>query len=299
MKYLKQLTQFLAILALTTSSALAAGSGTSGKGPGGTGGGDALKSTHEELENITAKLYEHVYHVSDSALAHGDSLKIMDRELTPQLKEISTKVLGSPFFTINHATVDYLAHMKFDIVDTACYEGAVEKDASTPYEKNARVCLSALRLSRFPRASLKIVILPILFHEMAHQFQLGESEANALQELAGLQLEYRPIFVSAYVGRAICAQASQNFDAKEKFNLILYTEGSHLPSINTFGGERAAKSSLIRCGSNATATYRGLDELTQRVTLLPSSTLTAKEKSDLLAFAQVPTKNVFDLDEVP
>ncbi len=140
--------------------------------------------------------------------------------------------------------------------------------------------------------------MPILFHEMAHQFKLGESEANALQKLADLQLEYRPIFVSAYVGRAICAQASQNFDAKEKFSLILYTEGSSLPSINTFGGERAAKSSLMRCGANATATYRGLDALTQKISLVPSSTLTAKEKSDLLAFAKVPRKDVFDLDAI-
>ncbi len=162
MNYLKQLTQIFAILVITTSSAFAAGGSTSGKGPGGTGGGDALKSTHEELENITENLYQHVYHVSDGALANTESLKITNRELSSQLKEISTKVLGSPFFTINHATVDYLAHMKFDIVDTPCYEDEVDpislavkkstipKDASTPYEKNSKVCLSALRLSRFP-----------------------------------------------------------------------------------------------------------------------------------------------------
>ena len=72
-----------------------------------------------------------------------------------------------------------------------CDDGGTPSDSSTLRKKGAVICLSATRLSRFPGSTLKVALIPLIFHEIAHQFGFGEAEARAFQRLADLHLKYR------------------------------------------------------------------------------------------------------------
>ncbi len=282
---LKRFALVFATIFVSCSSVLAAGGGnTDPNGPGGTGGGNVLRSDRKDLEEEIYYLSSSIWDISDRKLA-GNSFKITQSDLKPELKQVSLQVLGSPFFTINDETMNYLKGLKFEIINGPCFEGKDEKDASTEYRKNSPICLSASRLSRFPKASLKSVLLPILFHEMTHQFGLGEKEANALQKLAELHIKYRPIFLSAFRARMICAGASKKLSDLQIKDLQTY-EKNHFGQIYNLGRGEPTMAGLMQCGSQGTSTLIAMTDFKEKAPFVTSesSGLSEKEKSDLIVF---------------
>ena len=204
-----------------------------GNGGGGTGGGDVQKSTRADLEAAVHSIWDPISSISDVSdkftwepdlAVEFAPLSITGEPLKPELAKITQAINGTPFFAVSeNLTMYILTQLKFNIVDGPCFEGTEEKDASTKFEKSAPICLSATRLSRFPKSSLHEALLPIIFHEVAHQFGFAEPEANAFQDLAALQMRYRAAYLSSLRAEKSCAVATkakiQESDKADLLNL--------------------------------------------------------------------------------
>ncbi len=289
----KRLALLLTSILLTTGPLWAAG-GSSGKGPGGTGGGNISKSTRADLQEVIDHMYETTWEISDSYLMGGD-FKITTHVENSDLKSVTSKVLNSDHFSVNTATREYFRNLKFEIVDAPCFEDDEEKDASTPYKKNAPICLSATRLSRYPKSVLKTVLLPIIFHEIAHQFNLGEPEARALQALAELHLKYRTIFLASMRTQLICGTSTQSLTSSQYQDLVELNAslGGKGVSIARSKGKLLLQQ-LLQCSAEANAasiTLKAAFDGNPKVDN-DSFGLTAKEKSDLLAFHGTNDKSI-------
>ena len=233
------------------SAASSAGeAGVNNSGPGGTGGGDALHSNHEDLQEVVDNFYQSIWQISDSYLA-GGAFQITNQELEPQLRSVVKMVLGTQFFSVSKETSDYLKGLKYNIIDTPCYDRGVEKDASTEYRKNAPVCLSAKRLWRFPKSLLRAAVLPLLFHELAHQNGLNEEDANKLEQLADIHLKFRALYLAGFRAQTFCGGASKMTDSKEKIRLLSYGNNGEHFIVSSFGGEANILTTTLQCGSQA------------------------------------------------
>jgi hypothetical protein len=220
---LKRLAAIFVTILLTTGPVLAE---SSESGPGGTGGGNSLRSTRADLDEVIAHLDESLTRLRD---AEGVSeFKITKNVLSPELSAITNRILQSSQFSINDVAGSYIFRMKFNIVNAPCYEGHDERDASTDFKIGAPVCLSAPRLARFPKSALKLALLPLLFHEMAHQHGYGEAEARAFQRLAEIQIQFHRVSMNLYQTRENCILASDS-SSLEQWQEFINDERMILP----------------------------------------------------------------------
>lgn len=174
-------------------------------GGNGSGGGFVEKSTRADLEEVVANLPEQIWESSDRYMT-GGMILMTTQPMPPKLARLSKAILGSDGFSINEQTTDYVKALKFNIVDGVCTDSGHDSDASTAYQKNATICLSAENLARYPKSELKTVLLPLIFHEIAHQFGFtSEDDANMFESLVSLHLKYREIFYSAWRAQLSCA----------------------------------------------------------------------------------------------
>jgi hypothetical protein len=201
-----------------TAAPLCAFAGSMGGSEG--GGGNANSSTRQDLEEIVKNFDRHLWEISDNYL-FGGPISTTKTLLKPELANITSTVLGAPAFNLNSETITILKKSKFVIVDGPCMDGGKETDASTFYKRESEICLSAPRLARFPKSVLREALVPLLFHELAHQYGLGEAEANALQQLAEIQLKYRPIYLSGHRAHIQCAFVTKANLSVEQKNEVL------------------------------------------------------------------------------
>ena len=259
------------------------------RGGSDVGGGDVHGSTRADLEEVVNNLSRHIWEISDSYL-FGGPLRLTNQPLNPDLLTLSNQILKSPYFTVTPSAASYMRHLKFEILSGPCYEGSEERDASTKHQLNAPICLSAKLLARFPKSGLKAAVLPLIFHEIAHQYGHDETEARAFQDLAEIHLNYRGIFLSALRARFECAFASETLSNIQKQELIDFA--AQMPgaySITTWpnfpSGNRL--SVLLPCATNAGSAGENLERNFDGDgwTAQNFSTLTSKEKSTLIAYS--------------
>jgi hypothetical protein len=60
-------------------------------------------------------------------------------------------------------------------------EGSAAMDSSTIHKLNSPICVNVNSLARYPSESLKVELIPLLFHEWTHQLGFGEREAIEFQ----------------------------------------------------------------------------------------------------------------------
>lgn len=168
------------------------------------GGGNIQKSTRSDLENIVGNWDRFASEISDGHLV-GQTFRTTKRSLNSQLEPVVKALTGETYFTMSDNLSPYVRHVRFNIIDGACLDDGKPRDASTAHEKDAVICLSASRLARFPRAVLRQIFIPLVLHEVTHQFGFGETEANQIQALAELHLKYRPLYLAAWRARGNCA----------------------------------------------------------------------------------------------
>ncbi|MBL7542613.1 MAG: hypothetical protein JNL11_02300 [Bdellovibrionaceae bacterium] len=190
------------------------------KGTAGGGGGNVNKSTRADLNEIISTMYRHLDQVSDRYLV-GREMKITSQPLSNDLSRITKRILGTEHYTLTPSFIGYVKSLKYEIVDGPCIHEDEERDASTEYKKDAPICLSASRLARFPKSALKQTLIPLIFHEVAHQYGFNEGEANAFQELSELYIDYREIYLSSLRARISCGVISNSLSPKQKDEIAL------------------------------------------------------------------------------
>ena len=174
-------------------------------------GGNVIQSTKADLQDVVQEISSYVDEVSDHFLFSDVSPDITSKPLPIRLAKITQTIFGQPRFAMPFNFTFFLSEYSHlvKIVDGPCYEAGIEKDASTEFRKSAPICLSASRLARFPKAALKSAVLPLLFHEAAHQYGFGEADANAFQALAEIHLKFRMIYSASQSTLSICAHPAQ------------------------------------------------------------------------------------------
>ena len=175
------------------------------------GGGNGKKSTLQDLKGYSFGIDYELLMIGDMWLnADWDKgLNVTQTPLSKELSGITQKILGRDFFTLGK-------HMKFPktygrvkVVDGPCYEGNVETDSSSEIGKvNGEICLSGTRLTRIPKFAFREAIMPLIFHEIAHQFGYDEAHAQAFQDLTELYMAFRKPTVLLDTALFRCAQVS-------------------------------------------------------------------------------------------
>lgn len=258
-------------------------------GPGEGGGGNVSKSTRADLEEVVNTIGRHIDDISDRKLV-GREIRVTNQPLKRELEDITISILGIPYFTVNEKIVDHLKGLKFEIIDGPCFHGSEEKDASILSQKSSTICLSASRLSRFPKAALKQTLLPLLFHEVAHQFGFDEPEANAFQELASLHLTYRTIYLSAIRARFVCSFASNSLSDSQKRETLESLEKVWGTVYSTWPSseDRNRSFSFATCAVRANSTGENLERLYDGSVwnLIETVTLTPRERQLLLTYSE-------------
>lgn len=225
------------------------------------GGGFVQKSTRADLEEVVSSWDRIVWEASDSYLVNMP-LKLTSVPISAYyLREMTQKMIGLDFFSVTNSYKDYLKELKFKIQDEPCIDNKKEKDASTQKKKNAEICLSASRLSRFPKSTLRQIMLPLVAHEVAHQFGYEEPEANAFQDLAALNLVYREVFLSAQRTYA-CKFASSVVDNRGPEQMNIYMWPSMQQKLTTISYTAEGKINLqTSCAVRAYSTGENLERV--------------------------------------
>lgn len=199
LRFCRQVFRMALLLSLFSCTAY---SGTSAMG-----GGNGLRSTKKELtEFVQTSLAEHLpdlislrYFIQQSS---DQDVQFPLAELPPKLKEMNLKINRWEHFVgayVNPKESDDSPKIQIKdlirIVDGPCYHGKLKADASTSMNKlNAKICLSASRLSRFPKSTFHRVIPPLIFHELAHQHGFNERFAIAFQKQADFHYKIKRIW---------------------------------------------------------------------------------------------------------
>jgi len=151
------------------------------------GGGDGFTSTVEqvrkEVNNLSDPLtgLEEVY--SKAFLSHRlDPKNVDDQDVKAVLNAFGPHNLLSGLYT-------EIKNSKY-MPQSACYDTLEKKsmfskgelkDASTPYQKFGDICFNENTLTRYPKEELKLEVVALAFHEIAHHYNFNETVAHKFQ----------------------------------------------------------------------------------------------------------------------
>jgi hypothetical protein len=149
-------------------------------GPGASGGGNGIGSSADDVKKalVDAKLNLGVF--LHSASIYSDSA------LSPSLVKNAQAQKVLQAWLEKDGSVEKI----ISDIDNSEYKPQANEcpsqsdddhDGSTLHKKNAPVCFSTDRLSRFPKWALDAELVALAAHEHAHHFGFGESDARAIQ----------------------------------------------------------------------------------------------------------------------
>lgn len=232
----------------------------------GAGGGNVQRSSREDLEEIVNNIGHHLGRMSAEFMG-GQTLRTSTPKIPNPFEKLTLTIFKSKTFGVTEDIRKAYGYPKrYEIVDGACFDRDLgeRRDSSTEIgDRDATICLSADRLSRFPRRALKNAVLPLIFHEIAHQYGFKEKDANAFQDLANFHLTYGPLFLSATRARLSCALSSDHdFDQTERSDILNATAKAFAP-VEWPADRRSADRTQTRsiCIFNAVKTGQALEDL--------------------------------------
>ena len=138
-----------------------------------SGGGNGPQSTVAEAENAI-KGVEYGAHavIMYTGLNKPEVLKKIENN---EVREALTKIINEPLWDFSSNVILGQAQepriIEFNILKTQKCSGENNKeaDASTSFKPGAKICISALGLSRYPGNELTTETTALLFHELTHQ----------------------------------------------------------------------------------------------------------------------------------
>jgi len=162
------------LLAIPNFSAIARNGGI-GDG-GGNGIGSSPAQVIETLERVKARLGAYIHLAANDPMNALNPALVKDKRVKKVLQSW-LKMEGNTEAFVNDTNGSEYKPQK----DKCHSQSEFESDASTAYKRNAPICFSVSRLTRFPKWALEAEITSLAAHEHAHHFGFGEEDARAVQ----------------------------------------------------------------------------------------------------------------------
>jgi hypothetical protein len=147
-----------------------------------TGGGNGYGSTREQvIKAVEDAPFSLSSELTFSQLSGPGALLRADHVSNPDVKKVLATWEKDPELTTNELINNSSRILKEHGPCKSTTGSIDDHDASTGFQMKAPICFSVERLQRFPVWALRVELMALVAHELAHHFGFGEREAKAIQ----------------------------------------------------------------------------------------------------------------------